>query len=459
MYKKISITKEVVKMETSKNKRSGNSLKIKVKRKKLISRCALGLTLLFAFSALFSSLPAPSVISTTRASAFSSITISDVTPTEFHPGDTSEVIVTVKNNGGRDAKNIRLTFQGTEVLSLVGPTVLHINTLNPWSTKGLQVTLHVKEEAPNGIYPIPVTCSWREYSFNASEGYVTGPEQTALLGLSFNVVGEGVINVGDVTTDPTDIRPGDENVEIRAVIENSGEAAAKDIEANLLFNDDTFKPSWSGTERSYLGRLNSGEKSEAVFHVDFPDTLESGQHSIPLQITYKDTKGAEFEVMREVTILVKPKPDFEIVSYFTEPESLSAADTGVLLHVQIRNIGSERAESASVRITGEADVPFDYEVKSDFVGNLEIGEEGEAILEFDVDEDALPKVYPMGVEIRCTGDRDLGDDAVYIFTKAIKVEVSSSSAQKGFPIPGFEALLSLFALLVAFGIVGRRRGV
>jgi hypothetical protein len=443
----------VVKMEMNENKRSKNRT-----RKKLISCCTLTIVLLFVFSSPLSTVPLLSLVPTGTAT-FSSITITDVTPTEFTPGDTSGVIVTVKNNGGRDAKDIRLTFQGTEVLSLVGPTVLHLSSLNAWSEKDVAVTLHVKEEAPNGIYHIPVNVSWREYYLAPSEGYVTGPEQTARLGLSFNVIGEGVLNVGDVTTDPTDIRPGDENVEIRAVIENSGEAAAKDIEANLLFTTTEFKSSWSGTERSYLGRLNSGEKSEAVFHVDFPDTLESGQHSIPLQITYKDTKGAEFEVMREVTILVKPKPDFEIVSYFTEPESLSAADTGVLLHVQIQNIGSERAESASVRITGEADVPFDYEVKSDFVGNLEIGAEGEAILEFDVDEDALPKVYSMGVEIRCTGDRDLGDDNVYIFTKEVKVEVSSSSAQEGFPLPGFEALLSLFALLVAFGIVGRRRGV
>jgi hypothetical protein len=437
-------------METSKRDKNKNW------RKKLISRCALGIVLIFVLFSPLSPLSFPSVVPATSAASFSSVTITDVTPTEFNPGDTSEVIVTVMNNGGRDAKDIRLSFQGTEILSLVGPTVLHINTLNSWSSKEVKVILHIKEEAPNGIYPIPVNCSWREYYFDSAVGYVTGPEKTELLGLSFNVIGEGVINVGDVSTDPKDIRPGDENVEIRAFIENSGEAAAKDIEANLLFNSE-FKPSWSGTDRSYLGRLNSGEKGEAVFHIDVSDRLESGKHSIPLQITYKDTKGVEYVVMHEVTILVKPKPDFEIISYYTEPESLNAADKNVLLHVKIRNIGSEKAESASVRITGEADVPFDYDVKSDFVGNLEVGEEGEAILEFDVDEDALPKVYPMGVEIRCTGDRDLGDDNVYIFNKKINVEVSSGSSSDGFSVPGFEALLSVLALLFVFVIIGRRR--
>jgi hypothetical protein len=365
--------------------------------------------------------------------------------------------VTVKNNGGRDAKDIRLAFQGTEILSLVGPTVLHINTLNSWNSKEVLITIHVKEEALNGIYSIPVTVTWREYYFDPLEGDVTGSEETALLGISFNVQGSVVLNVGDITTDPADLRPGAENVEIRAFIENSGEAAAKDIDVQLLLDDGSFKASWSGTDRAYLGRLNSGEKSEAVFHLDLADSTASGQHSIPLRINYRDTDGQDYEVLREIVILVKPKPDFEIVSYATEPATIGPGSTGVALYVTVRNIGSEDAESASVRMTGEADVPFDYDVKSDFVGNLEIGDEGEAILKFDVDEDAVPRVYPIGIEIRCTGDRDLGDDNVYIFNKEIKVEVTSGSQKEGFSVPGFEALFFAFALVLSLSFAGKRR--
>lgn len=434
---------------------ANNKNKNKNRREKLISRCTLGIVLLFVFCSPLSFLPYPSLIQT-GAAVFSSITITDVTPTEFSPGDTSEVIVTVKNNGGRDARDIRLAFQGTEFLSLVGPTVVHINTLNSWSSKDVAITFHVKEEASTGVYYISVNASWREYYFDPVEGFVTGPEQTALLGLSFSVVGSAVMNVGDVTTDPTNIRPGDENVEIRAFIENSGEAAAKDIEAQLLLDTDIFKPSWSGTDRSYLGRLNSGEKSEAVFHLDIGDAIGSGTHGIPLRITYKDTRGNEYEVMREVSILVKPRPDFEIVSYYTVPASIGAEDTGVVLHVRIRNIGTEKAESASVRMTGEADVPFDYDVKSDFVGNLQIGEEGEVVLKFDVNKDAVPKVYPIGIEIRCTGDRDKGDDNVYVYNREIKVEVSSSGTE-GSSVPGFEALSSILILVFVFIVVGTRR--
>jgi hypothetical protein len=83
------------------------------------------------------------------------------------------------------------------------------------------------------------------------------------------------------------------------------------------------------------------------------------------------------------------------------------------------------------------------------VGNLKVGEEREAILKFDVDEKASSKVYSQGIEIRCTGDRDLGDDNVYIFDKQIPLEVSSSSSG-GFSVPGFEVLFALIALFVVF---------
>ncbi|MCD6456028.1 MAG: PGF-CTERM sorting domain-containing protein [Methanophagales archaeon] len=419
------------------------------KGRKLVSLCVLSMV----FFMLFSLVPFTSVVP--ADAAFSSVTITEVMPTELHPGDTREVTVTVKNNGGRDARDIILAFQGTETVSLVGPTVAHINTLNSWCSKEVEITVHVKEEAPNGVYPVPVTCKWRGYYFDPAKGYVATDTREVQLGISFNVVGKGVINIGDISTDPTDIRPGDEDVELRAFIENSGEAAAKDVEAKLIC-DDKFRPAWSGTDRSYIGRLNSGEKGEAIFHIDVADNVEANTYSIPLQIRYKDTKGREYEVMREISILVEPKPEFEIVSYYTEPANISAGDNDVKLHVRIRNTGSEKAESVSVRSTGEAEVPFDFDVKSDYVGNLKPNEEWTAVLKFDVDTDASLKAYQQGIEIRCTGDRDLGDYNVYLFDKMIPVSVSSSSSGT-FSVPGFEVLFALIALFMVFILFLRRK--
>ena len=387
--------------------------------------------------------------------ALSSVVITDVEPTEFHPGETKDVVLTVKNNGGRDAKDVRLIFEGTEYVSLVGPTVFQINTLNSWCENEVKVTVHAKEGTPNGVYSIPVWCSWYECYFDPAKGNVAEPKPGGggayKLTISFSVKGDVILNVGNVDTDPTDIRPGDTDVKITADIENSGEAAAKNVEVNLLCSEtEEFKPSRSGTDRAYIGRLNAGNSKSATFYVDVAENIESKKYSIPLGIRYL-YEDVRIEGSLPIGILVKPKPEFEIVSSYTEPRNISAGDY-VILHVRVRNVGSEEAESVSVRVTGEADVPFDFDVKSDYVGNLKVNETGDAILEFDVDKDAAKKIYPLGLEIRCVGDRDLGDDKVYTFDKQIQVEVTSSSSS----IPGFECLFILIALILTF-IMRRKR--
>nr|CBH37036.1 hypothetical protein, secreted [uncultured archaeon]CBH37670.1 conserved hypothetical membrane protein [uncultured archaeon]CBH39987.1 hypothetical membrane protein [uncultured archaeon] len=384
--------------------------------------------------------------------AFSSVVITDVEPTEFHPGETKEVVLTVKNEGGDDAKDVKLEFQvqDAEYVSLVGPTVLQINTLNSWCSKEVKITVHVKEGTPTGVYCLPIKCEWVEYSVVSGYGYVAEGKKSAQLGISFSVKGDVIINVGKVYTEPVHVRPGDEDVEIHVAVLNTGEAAAKDVEAKLICNEQ-FEPSWSGTDREYIGGLEPGGGAWAIFNVDVADKINAKMYSIPLYIVYKDTKNIPYGIKTSIDVLVERKPELEIVSSYTEHENISAGDYAIL-HVRVRNVGSEEAESVSVRVTGEADVPFDFAVKSDHIGNLKVNETGDAILEFDVDKDAAKRIYPLGLEIRCVGDRDLGDDKVYTFDKQIQVEVTSSSSS----IPGFECLFILIALILTF-IMRRKR--
>lgn len=389
--------------------------------------------------------------------AFSSVIITDVKPTEFHPGETKEVVLTVKNNGGRDARDVRLElYQSTGYISLVGPTTVQINTLNSWCEKEVKVTVHVTEGATIGTQTIVFKCSWKESYFDSTKGkYVNDPQEPVTLGVSFNVKGDVIISVGTVDSDPTDIRPGDRDIKIIVDIENSGDGVAKNVEANLLCSEtEEFKPSRSGTDRSYIGRLNSGDSEDATFYIDVAENIESKKYGIPLLIKYIE-ENVRIEGAISISILVKPKPEFEIVSSYTEPTNISAGDH-VVLHVRVRNVGSEEGESVSVRVTGEADVPFDYDVTSDHVGNLKVNETGDAILEFDVDEDAPKKIYQQGLEIRCTGDRDLGDDKVYTVNKQIQLEVTSSSSESS-SIPGFDALFSLLVLLLVFFFIELRK--
>lgn len=402
-----------------------------------------------------------SLISTGIAqTTYSSVTIKDVTPTELNPGDTQKVTLTVSNEGSEPARDVKLAFQGSQYVSVVGATIKSIDWLHDRSSQEMTINVHVNEEAPTGSYSIPITCTWYEKDVSISDGesQTVLTQKTRQLGIGFNVRGEVSINLGNVVTDPASIRPGDQNVKISAYIGNNGESSAENVEARITTTEE-FETSWSGTDRSYIGKLTPGQSKEAVFHLDIAKGVESKKYNLSLLLKYEDMDKVENQVEKYVEILVEPKPDLEVSSFYTSPANISTGKH-VKLYVTVKNIGSEEAESISVRSIGEVEVPFDFSVKSDYVGKLKPGETGEAILEFDVKEDASPKVYPQGIEIRCTGDRDIGDYNVYVFDEQIRLKVEEGTSSQGLipAIPGFEGLLSLLALgFVLIILNGRNR--
>lgn len=397
-----------------------------------------------------------SLISNSSAdTTYSSVTIKDVAPTELHPGDTQEVTLTVSNEGSKDARDVKLAFQGNQYVSVVGATIKSIDWLHTRSSQKININVHVNEETPTGSYNIPITCTWFEKETTISDGQ----SQTILdlktrqLGIGFNVKGEASINLGNIITDPASIRPGDQNVKISAYIGNSGESSVENVEARITTTDE-FETSWSGTDSSYIGKLMTGQTKEAIFHLDIAKGVESKKYNISLIIKYEDIDEVEHQIEEHIEILVEPKPDFEVSSFHTSPANISAGKH-IKLYVTVENTGSEEAESISVRSIGEVEVPFDFSVKSAYVGKLKPGETGEAMLEFDVKEDASPKVYPQGIEIRCTGDRDIGDYNVYVFDEQIRLKVQESTSSQGLipSIPGFEGLLSLLSLTLVLIIL------
>lgn len=402
-----------------------------------------------------------SSISTVAAqTTYSSVTIKDVTPTELHPGDTKEVTLTVSNEGSKDAKDVKLAlaFQGNRYVSVVGATTKNIDWLHSRDSQKITIKVHVNDNTPTGSYSIPVTATWYERETIISDGHtqtVLKPK-TRPLGIGFYVRGNVSIYVGDVVTDPASIRPGDQNVKISIEIGNSGESSADNVEARIIPTDG-FETSWSGTDRSYMGKLPPGQAKRATFHFDVKKGIEAKKYNLTLLINYEDVDDVEHRVEKHVEILVETKPAFEVSSFHTSPANISAGGENIKLYVTVKNTGSEDAESVSIRSTDEEKVPFDFSVKSDYVGDLKPGESGEGVLEFDVDKDASPKVYPQSIEIRCSGDKDQGDYNVYTFNKQIRLKVQESAHGPIPSVPGFGGLLSILALSLVFTYKGRKR--
>jgi|LGVE01.1.fsa_nt_gb hypothetical protein len=413
------------------------------------------------------------------AAARSSIVITDVFPTTLHHGDT-RVILTVKNNGAGDARDVRLVFQAEDNknVSLIGSTEVPIPALNAGREKKVTITVQVDEGIPNGVYAIPVKYSWNEYYFHPERGYfITIPNNffyhpdvggfhgnPVTSDIAFTVRGSPILTLVDVHTEPEYIRPGSKGVKIAMTITNTGEATAKEVEAKLACNDG-MTPSKSGATHVYVGGINAGKAISAPFYVNIAADVAAGVYNLPLVITYKDTGNREYVLNKSMELVVEGKPELDIYSYYTDPTNLSAGDSAVL-HVSVRNVGSEQAESVSVRVTEAADTPFNFSTKSDYVGNLKVNAAGNAVMKFTVDANATNNVYPQGLDLICRGDPGSGN---YTFNDKIQLEVfsvmsntSNLSVTPEAPSPtalGFDASLAFIALFViSVFLLCRKRG-
>ncbi len=278
--------------------------------------------------------------------------------------------------------------------------------------------VRVDTDAPAGSYEFRLIGQW--YKNGAPEG----GEQSVRFQMP--VKREGIIlDVASLTTLPLEVRPGDNYVEIHTFLENVGEKDAKFVEV-VLESPEGIEPSYSDNNRVWAGRVNSGEQKETVFSLDLDEDLKPGVHMIRYQLSYMDVDDNMYSKSIELPLRVKGRPYLEVVS----SKGTAYAGSNGQLQVVIKNTGSESAESVDVRIIKQNAQPFSIDVRSDYIGELETGEEGTAIFEIDVSPDAAIKEHDLKLLIRSKGDSDEGDDTIYTYNRRAAFTVDGKAPNK-----------------------------
>ncbi len=135
----------------------------------------------------------------------------------------------------------------------------------------------------------------------------------------------------------------------------------------------------------------------------------------------KDSDKYKDETL-DLRIPIKNTPLFEIVSSEIAPGTITVGDMATLM-MRIKNTGSDEGESVRVRAMLKSEQPFDFSNGNafDYIGDLDVGEIGDAVLNFDVEDDAALKTYLLDIEIRCVEDED-----VHLFDKKVPVAVTNT---------------------------------
>src|SRR3989344_6991810 len=195
-----------------------------------------------------------------------------------------------------------------------------------------------------------------------------------------------VLGIANIVTDPSAIRPGDDFVEITTYIENSGSKSAKSIEAKLLIPDG-LEHSYSDNNRKWVGSLSPNGSKQVSFVINIDENADSGQYTLELELDYEDLDNNGYTKKLSFPLLVKERPNIEVV----DVKGDGKAGSKITLEVTLKNIGTEDAEAVDARIIKQSSQPFSFDLRSNYVGELQVGETGKAVFTVKIDREAEKK--------------------------------------------------------------------
>lgn len=284
----------------------------------------------------------------------------------------------------------------------------------------------VSSAAPTGDYEFKLIGQWYKNNF------ATGSQKEIKFNLP--VKKEGIsLDIAALKTTPSEVRPGDDFVKIKTMIENSAQKDATAVTVSLILPEG-FSPSYSDNNKVWAGSVKSKESKEVEFNIDLDEGVKGGVYIFKYLFEYKDDNNNVYTKERTSQFYVKPKPQIEVINVVGKSNTGSTTK----MYVTVKNTGEVTAEAVDVRVLKQSSQPFELDVRSDYIGELEPNETGVAIFEIKTTSSAEVKIHDLKLIIRAKGDSDSGDNNIYTFSRHAKFEVT-----KGW-----------FNPLVAIGLLG-----
>jgi len=388
------------------------------------------------------------IILATSVSAYK-VSISDYDPRPAQAGDFVDVVFEIENlitDSEPDEVFLEITpIDGLE-LSSGEDSEKSAGIVAPFKTDTLEYRVFVKNNAPDGDNII-------KYVLTAGDTEVEGEE---ILKIEEKDILDVDLRIGETNSDPLRIKPDDEDIKLTVTLLNLGDGTAQNVGAEIksLPNGITLATSYSGT--SLVGNVQADDTKDVTFYFDVDKSMKSGDHEAKLELTYKykpdaDEDDYEFEtIILPLKISIRPIPLYEITEIKLDPEELTAGDRDVKLLLTVKNVGEEEGESVRVKIFGKTEQPFNFDKSSDFVSpSLKPGEEGQATLEFNIEDGANVQNYFLDLEIR----NAVGND---IITYQDKIPISVKNPKRNNPMSLVIIGIIIIVVIVVVIVVNNR---
>ncbi|MGM5479849.1 MAG: COG1361 S-layer family protein [Nanobdellota archaeon] len=323
------------------------------------------------------------------------ITLLNQDPDPVQPGEYVDLRFKIEKTGDGVFENITFMLPERHPISF-DESADQTQTIGDWAGYMddeeyyiLHYEVFISENTVEEEYELPIRMSTNEFTLE-KKFTLRVDEKT-----------EVDFDVGAVQTSPETLYEDSEDNKVSVDLLNTGDDTAQQVIVDLKLPDG-FDSSYGYSTRDALGTIAQGASGTADFYIDIAENIASGSHTGTLEITYTesdDTDKIKKTIDIPFDIPVHGKPGFVITNQsFTS--SKIESETSSQMYVTVKNTGEKSAKSVSLRIYKEASQPFEFDKKSDFIGHLEPGESGTAVLDFTVDEQATPKEYLLDSEVR-----------------------------------------------------------
>ena len=298
-------------------------------------------------------------------------------------GDEFSLSVTIKNMGNKEKEDVLFEIDADDPFDVDSDDEWFVGNILEDEEETKTFRIDVDSDVSEGEYDLEFTLEDSEDDYNEEVEIEVESDNADLI-------------IGDIVSSPLILMPDLEDVKLEITLENLGGGDATFVRGRLILPEG-LSPSSSYSDSVSLGSIGSKDNKVATFFVDIDEEIKSDVLTGTLELEYKsDVKDMKSSLNFDLP--VKGRPQFDIVSSYTEGNIVSEGNGK--LRVNVQNIGEEKGEEVSVRVFENSDHPFDFDEKTNFIGNLDKGEAGVAIFSFDVDSGADSNEYVVKVQIR-----------------------------------------------------------
>ncbi len=361
-------------------------------------------------------------------------------PSATHPGDVNVQLSIILSNVGDDvARSVNATltlgpplsnnyyvsgvqYQATTVSKIAGD-------IDAGRSFTVTYTVNIDSNAKEGIY---------RYNLQIAYQSARALQQLSSDTLIDVPIWKGDLHIQALLTLPTKIYPDTKQVVLKVGIVNTGNGAANNVQLQLVLKSP-FSASSSSSDNVYVGNIPPSQFTEASFIVDVDSNAQFGQYALVLG----QLSQGNIIPIGQLSLYINEKVKFDIAS--VTPSTVSAGDSGRVIQVALKNVGSVKADS--VRVTLRVGNYFTGTL-TDFLGTMLAGETKVAFFTVDIDSKAEPGAHNLDLRLDWTQENTALDN-----TQTLTLLVLTASP----PVTLIAIGLVVLVAIGGYAVVRRRR--